>query len=1007
MPSARWRPYAFAAALTLVTLLLRLALGDRQGIEELFVLPIIVGAYLGGRGPGLLATAIAALGVLTVVHIGAHDWSVSAALANPDWILLAIVGSLVSFLSEAFHRARRRAESAAAAAESALAEQVKLQVELSRVVATAPGILYSFRLRPDGTACVPFASEGVRNLFGIEADVLEKDASPIFAMMPPEDAVRVQAAIARSVESRALFREEFRIRRADGREVWVDAHSMPLFEADGSVLWHGYINDVTDRKRSEVALRSAQENLQRLIEQAPVAIAMLDRDLRYVVASRRWLKDYGRGFNDLVGRYHYDVLPDVPEHWKSQNQHALAGQVRIERESLWVQSDGSQRWLHWEKHPWRNGSGEVDGIIIFAEDVTERKLAAEALLLSERRYRDLVQLSPDGILVARDARLTFVNQAAVGMFRASSPDDLVGRDVLSLIHQDDQAVVTSVEAGMRTGETMPPVRVRILRFDGTELEIEGAAALLSDESGRPTQMVIRDITERRRAETALRRSEERFRQLADTIHEVFWMSNADASVIEYVSPAYESIWGRTCESLYAMPEQWIEAIHELDRNRVLGDALPKHAIGLFDVEYRIVRPDGSIRWIRDRGFPVRDDNGQVIRMAGVAADVTEHRELESQLRQAQKIESVGLLAGGVAHDFNNWLTVITANGELLQSCLSHEHEGYPLVTEIREAGDRAAQLTRQLLALSRQQVLEPRVVNVNTIVSDAERLLRRLIGEDITLETELGPVSDVLVDPGHLHQVIMNLAVNARDAMPTGGTLTIFTGEFFVNDLYALSHPGLETGRYVRLSVTDTGVGMTADTCVKVFDPFFTTKGLGHGTGLGLSVVHGIVSQSGGRIDVTSAPGQGTTFTILLPAIEGAAPVHASVPDEIPATPAEGILLVEDESSVRRVAARSLTAAGYRVIEAVDGLDALRQFEQHRTEIDLVVTDVVMPNMSGRQFVDAIGSTLPVLYTSGYLDDAVVRHGVMHAEVAFLQKPYSAQSLIDKVREVLRHAAKP
>ena len=451
----------------------------------------------------------------------------------------------------------------------------------------------------------------------------------------------------------------------------------------------------------------------------------------------------------------------------------------------------------------------------------------------------------------------------------------------------------------------------------------------------------------------------------------------------------------------------METVHPEDRERVKSEITAAMEQGIpWSHEYRIIKPDGTVRWIQDRGFPVRDDQGRVTLFTGVATDITEHKALEQQLLQAQKMEAVGRLAGGVAHDFNNLLMAIMGYGELMRAKVLKDDPLYGHLENILKAGDRAAALTQQLLTFSRQKIVHPQVIDLNRVVLDLEPMLRRLIGEDLDLEVvtdrRLGAVK---ADPGQLGQIIMNLVVNARDAMPQGGRLTLKTApvNFTVgcHSRFGLTPPG----PYVMLEVQDTGVGMDEATQAHVFEPFFTTKEPGKGTGLGLSTVYGIVKQSGGYLDLESSPGAGSTFTIYLPRLEAIVePPKAKIPITASFRGEETVLLVEDEDVLRGLLAKFLRLYGYTVLEARHGGEALLTCERHQGPIHVMVTDVVMPQMSGRELADRLTPLRPemkVLYMSGYTEDALVQHGVADLSVAFLQKPFKPIELARRVHAVL------
>jgi two-component system, cell cycle sensor histidine kinase and response regulator CckA len=576
--------------------------------------------------------------------------------------------------------------------------------------------------------------------------------------------------------------------------------------------------------------------------------------------------------------------------------------------------------------------------------------------------------------------------------------------------------------GMNFRETFEQVRARapglpVILVSGSVGEEEAVELLkmgLSDfvlKDGLPRlvpaiQRALHELSERRareEAERALRESEGRYRRIVETATEGISFLDAELRVT-FANGAFARMLGYTPEEMIGTPVEQYTFPEEFDESRKHMDARRRGVVEQYERHLR--RKNGTGCWCLNSGRPILDSDGRFAGSFGMFTDITERRQLEEQLRQSQKMEAIGQLAGGVAHDFNNLLTVISGNSELLLLGMAPENPLRTHVADIRHAGERAAGLTRQLLAFSRKQLLEPRVLDLNEVVSGIEKMLRRLIGEDIVLTSILSPdLRPVKIDPGQVEQVILNIAVNARDAMPQGGRLTIETRNLQDGNTPLSDVPSRKTASSVLLSISDTGCGMTPEVKAHVFEPFFTTKGPGKGTGLGLATVYGIVEQSGGGIAVRSEPDAGTTFEILLPAV-AEAPAAARSGANHKAVPHghETVLIVEDEEAVRRIVKLVLDSSGYTVLEAKDGQQALEIAKEHRGHFHLLVTDVVMPGMSGRQLVELLRADIPalrVLFISGYTDDTVMRHGIVDGRESFLQKPFSPLALARKVREVL------
>jgi PAS domain S-box-containing protein len=523
-------------------------------------------------------------------------------------------------------------------------------------------------------------------------------------------------------------------------------------------------------------------------------------------------------------------------------------------------------------------------------------------------------------------------------------------------------------------------------------------------------IILSDVTERRQAEEALRREHAFLRAALETIEEGVAACD-DRGLLTYFNRALSEMHGLPAEPL--PPSEWPRRYQlyrpdgkTLFRPEELPLIRALRGEQVRNEEVVLASKPGERHIGRTSGRALLDAQGNRLGAVVAVQDVTEQRKLEGQFLQAQKMEAIGQLAGGVAHDFNNLLCIINGYSDLLLDCLPADEPARELLGQIKTAGIRAAALTRQLLLFSRSQTPDPKIIDLNAVVQDMEKMLQYVIGEDIELKSVLSPrLGPVEADPGHLEQVILNLVVNARDAMPQGGKLSLETRDVELDERYARLHPEARPGPHVVLAVTDSGCGMTPEVRARIFEPFFTTKGPGRGTGLGLATVLGIVKQSGGHVEVYSEPGLGTSFKVYLPRLEQPAPPGA--PPAAPKPPPQGsetVLLVEDDEAVRALGRQALRKNGYHVLEAANGEEALRVAEQHAGPLDLLVTDVVMPGLGGRTLSQRLAVRYPslkTLFVSGYTDDAVIRHGILQADVAFLQKPFSPSALAHKVREVL------
>jgi PAS domain S-box-containing protein len=640
-------------------------------------------------------------------------------------------------------------------------------------------------------------------------------------------------------------------------------------------------------------------------------------------------------------------------------------------------------------------------------EISERKLAEEELEFQKTLLESQTEASVDGILiVSREGETISFNKRFIELWNISE-EVLRERSYEAALEYVLERLANSGDYSNRVNylshhsdeRSHDEIQVK----DGRTLERYGAPikGAVNDYYGRA--WFFRDITERKRAEEALRDSEERYRDLVENAHDMIYTHDLQGNYTS-INKAGEQITGYTHEEYLTLSLAQTIAPDYLDKaNETLRRMLGGENVNAYEME--ILAKDGH-RITVEANTKLVFQNGVPVGVQGIARDVNERKQLEEQLRQSQKMEAIGQLAGGVAHDFNNLLTAINGYSTLALQRIDDNHPLKGYLEEIKKAGDRATNLTRQLLAFGRKQILQPRPINLNDIVTDMNKMLRRLIGEDIELRAKLDPnLKKTKADPGQIEQVLVNLIVNARDAMHQGGNLTIETANIELDQEYAGKHASVPPGVYVMMAVSDTGVGMDQETQARIFDPFFTTKEKGKGTGLGLSTVYGIVKQSGGNIWVTSEPGRGTTFKVYLPRLESASEeIDAATEDTVATGGSEKILLVEDDDVVRGLARRILEQAGYHVLEASGGEEAIRLFAAQSEPVDLLLTDVVMPETSGKEVADRLCKLLPglkVVFMSGYTEEAIVHHGVLDSNVQFIQKPFTPTRLVRTVRREL------
>ena len=845
-------------------------------------------------------------------------------------------------------------------------------------------------------------SDAIYELFGLTPGQVEPSFEAFLELLHPDDR---PLAIKRAQDTHAstdTVGYDMRLIRPDGQLIWIHSRSRATRDAAGHVVRvEGTDQDITDRKLAEQALRKSEERNRVFADYLLDGVMIHDRQGTILDVNAQSCAMLGYQRDELIGQtpFLFDVdLTDTKV--RELGSHMDSGETAVVR-TRHRRKDG--QLIPVEVRVREFPLPDKTAFISFTRDLTETRRAEQQIQEVENRFLNVLNYSPSVVFIKDlEGRFLFINRAAAEQTNIPQ-DQWIGKTIAELLGPEAEA--RNAANDRRVIETLEPLQIEeeVLIGGGRVMTAFTILFPLLDADGRPNAVCgfVTDITERRRTR------EERDR-LWNHSTDLLMIGNERAE-IKQLNPAWQRTLGWDDGEVIGQP--LVNIVYSLDvpefdnyLRYVIGSSgsdAQNPSLGLYAITIRLRSRDQSLRWVSWQA--IYEPCSKVL--YGFARDVTEQKRLEEQYRQSQKMEAIGQLAGGVAHDFNNLLTVIRSYSELLLERTPKTGETADQLIAIREASERAAGLTAQLLAFSRKAIIEPRTLDLNQAVEEAARLLRRLIGEDIHLITSLrSGLWKVTIDPVQLEQTLMNLAVNARDAMPRGGNLSISTANIVLPDPAWPDSNTCQAGPYVQLSISDDGQGMSEEVKRHLFEPFYTTKGVGKGSGLGLATVYGIVHQAGGIIQCESDEGQGTTFRIYLPAA-------AAVPNETEASQSlsiqdghETILLVEDEDAVRHLAQLILEMHGYKVLSAHCGEAALEKMHTYSDRIDLLLSDVVMPGLAGRDLADRaqqIRSDFRVLYMSGYTDDTIVRSGVASATDWFLQKPFSPASLTQKVREVL------
>jgi two-component system cell cycle sensor histidine kinase/response regulator CckA len=890
-----------------------------------------------------------------------------------------------------------------------LAEKALIDSEehYRRMVSAITTYTYSVEVK-DGQAIFTRHSIGCLPVTGYKPEDYELEPYLWYTMIHPEDQVLVGNSFNEILAGREVPPVEHRLIRRDGSIVWVRNTMVPYTDEEGRLIrYDGLIEDITERKQAEEAMQESESKFRTLAQTNAAAIFIIQgNNFQYVNPALEAFTGYSK--EELLTINFWDVVhPKFQELVKERGLRRQRGEkVPLRYEFKIITKGGETRWLDTTA-----GLIEYKGkpaTIAVAFETTDRKHAEEALRESEEKFRAISSTAVDAILVMdNEGKILYWNPAAERMF-GYAREEAMGKELHLFLAPEryHDAYKKGFSKFIETGKG-PAIgntsEFFAIRKDGIEFPIEVSTSAIQVKGQWHSIGIVRDITERKIAEKALQESEQNYRSLFEESKDVVYISTPEGKFLD-INPAGVELFG------YSSKEEILQINITRDLYANPGDReyfqqiLTKQGYAK-DYEVVFKRKDGEQLIVLLTTTAVHGENGNTIAYRGIIKDITKWKRLEQQFLQAQKMEAIGQLAGGVAHDFNNILTAIIGYGSLLKIETSEDDLLRSYVIQILNSAERAANLTKALLAFSRRQIIRPKPVNLNEIITVLEKLLSRIIGEDIELSTALIDKDlTVMADSIQLEQVLMNLVTNARDAMPDGGSLTITTEFAVLDNEFIKAHGFGRPGMYALISVEDTGQGMDEKTKERIFEPFFTTKEVGKGTGLGLAMVYGIIKQHDGYINVYSEPVKGTTFKIYLPLIKSKVEEVKLADLPIIKGGIETILVAEDDAQVRELTKEVLEGFGYKVMEATDGDDATKIFNENKDKIQLLFLDVIMPKKNGKEVYDEIKKVRPdikAIFTSGYDADIIHKKGILEEGLDFITKPILPDELLRMVREVL------